>query len=72
MTKEIRRIQEFSGTLYVGIPATNKRVMGVSKGDYVNIECLNGKMIVEPVNSPAKNNSQASHSPPIKEGAANE
>jgi len=70
MGKIFRRTQDFSGTLYVSIPSASKKAMGLSKGDYVSIEFLNNKIIIEPVNPVCKTDSQASHSPTVKEGAA--
>ena len=66
--KEYRKIQRIHKTLYVCVPASLKE--GFAKGEYVSIEVLNNRMIVESVNPSGKTDLQTHHTQPIKEGEA--
>lgn len=72
MVKEIRKTQHLGESLAVTIPPTVRDILGIKRGDYLSIDIENNKMTVEPVHPSVKMCEQASHSQPIKDGAAND
>lgn len=72
MVRELRKTQHIGESLVLTIPPMVRDFFGIKKGDYLVIEIENNKMTVQPAVFPSTERPQASHSQPIKEGAANE